>query len=408
MVEITKLENGLTIITDKNTDHTTKLSVWIKAGLINETDKENGLSHFLEHMLFKGTKTRTSQQINELIENLGGDTNAYTTIDHTCFYCNVLNKDWKTGVEFLADITQNASFPENEIEKERDVILQEIMMYKDDPSSVTYEKHVKTVFEGQALGRMVIGTENTVKSFTRDDLVAYMKNNYVANRMIFGISGNVKHKEVVEEVKKAFENVNTEYKGHSFTSLYNAKSAKYNIDFNQANVVLSYPLPGIREINREKLALLMNILSNGMSSRLFQEVREKRGLCYYVTASKMLNEDTSYLGIVAGVDKENTKLTLEVCHDVVESLKDNISDIELERAKNQAYMTLASVSDSGESRLSYAAHRLLTGMDVESFEEKEKKIAAITKEDLYSFAKEIFTDNYSMITLNPTLNSGEN
>ena len=398
MTKITVLSNGLKIITEKKDFNNVSMGVFVKVGLLNETDEMNGISHFLEHMAFKGTKTKTAQELADSIEKLGGNCNAFTSTTHTAYLVNLLPEHWKAEVDFLSDIIKNSTFPEEEIERERNVILQEIAMYKDNISSVSWNEITNNVFKGQALGREVIGTEENVERFTRDDLIKYMTDGYVANKMTFSICGNVKHEEVVEYIKKAFEGLRTNFTLPTFKAKYKSPKQRKDIEtkFDQAQVCLT--IPGLKMFDRKRFIQIIfnNILDGGMSTRLFQQVREVYGLGYSVSSFSENEPNTGIYGLWAAVDKEDIEKTIEVLEKTFRSMADEISDEEFEKAKNIALFGLSSKEDNCYSIMSSNAIAGIFNKKRIGFRAKKSIIDKITKEDIMDYAKELCKHSFDI------------
>lgn len=403
MTKITVLSNGFKIITEKKDFNNVSMGVFVKVGLLNETDEMNGISHFLEHMAFKGTKTKTAQELADSIEKLGGNCNAFTSTTHTAYLVNLLPEHWKAGVDFLSDIIKNSTFPEEEIERERNVILQEIAMYKDNISSVSWNEITNNVFKGQALGREVIGTEENVERFTRDDLIKYMTDGYVANKMTFSICGNVKHEEVVEYIKKAFEGLRTNFTLPTFKAKYKSPKQRKDIEtkFDQAQVCLT--IPGLKMFDRKRFIQIIfnNILDGGMSTRLFQQVREVYGLGYSVSSFSENEPNTGIYGLWAAVDKEDIEKTIEVLEKTFRSMADEISDEEFEKAKNIALFGLSSKEDNCYSIMSSNAIAGIFNKKRIGFRAKKSIIDKITKEDIMDHAKELCKHSFDITIIKP-------
>lgn len=204
LAKVTKLKNGLRVVTEKRNFSNTTIAIAFKAGMLNETNELNGISHFLEHSLFLGTQTKTSQQLVDQVEKLGGYTNAYTSLDHTVYLCNVLPENWKVGLDYLADITQHSIFPQEKEDKEREVVIQEIMRSKDDPVNCAFETLTKAAYVDQALSRTILGPKENIERFTREDLMNYMKAGYTADNAVISACGDIDHEEFVKEVERLF------------------------------------------------------------------------------------------------------------------------------------------------------------------------------------------------------------
>lgn len=403
MTKITVLNNGFKIITEKRNFNNVSMGVFVKVGLFNETDEMNGISHFLEHMAFKGTKTKTAQELVDSIEKLGGNCNAFTSTTHTAYLVNLLPEHWKAGVDFLSDIIKNSTFPEEEIERERNVILQEIAMYEDNISSVSWNEIISNAFKGQALGRKVIGTEENVKRFTRNDLIKYITDGYVANKMTFSICGNVKHEEVVKYVKAAFSNLNTEFKLQEFSSKYKSPKKRKEVEtkFDQAHVCLTVPGRKMFERSNYVHSIFNNILDGGMSTRLFQEVRERNGLGYATSTIAESEPNTGIYGVWAAVDKEDIEKTVEVLEAAFKSMMQNIGDDEFEKAKNITLYNLTSKEDDCYSVMDANAVCGIFDKKRKSLKTKKAIINKITKQDVIEYAKSLCDKEMDIVIVKP-------
>lgn len=401
MKNITELDNGLIIITEKREFNNITMGVFVAAGLINETPETNGISHFLEHMAFKGTKTRTQHELSNMIENLGGRMNAYTSNDHTAYHVSVLPQHWKTGVEFLSDIIQNSIFPEEEIEKERNVILQEIKMYEDDPASVAFSNFNEITYKDQSFGRPILGPVENIKKFTKEDFIQYIQAGYKSNSIIFSICGNVNHDEVVAYVKSQFNQL---MPGYTLPHQENTFVKGFKVvekDIEQAHVVIGLKGPSITDSEKYTYSIFHNIFAGGMSCRLFQKVREEHGLAYAVQLWDDKIKDAGCFGIYAGVAEEDIEKVIIVCKDTLDTMRTDISDEDFMKAKNLAYYSLACRYDQCHNIMCSNAINMLHTGEIESFEDIKLKIKAITKQDIFDFAKKYITNDYNISIVRP-------
>ena len=399
MSKVTKLKNGLTIITDKKKGQKVCIGVLVKAGLRNETDAQNGISHFLEHMAFKGTATKTAKELSESIEQLGGSCNAYTSTDHTLYHVEMLAKYWKTGMQFLNDIVVNSVFPKDELERERKVILQEIARSKDNPMHVFWDRLGETIYARQAIGRTILGPVKNIKSFTRKDLIAYTKMYYVPNNMIVSISGNVSHWKAVRFVKKLFGHLKPKKVKETVKADFIPQSKVFEEIFDQSLVGIVYNGPSRTDDDYDIYSIFERILDGGMSCRLFQEVREKNGLCYSTAAINDMLKDSGFIGAYAGVKEQNAKKALDVMEQVLDSMKTDISDEELQKAKNLATYQYACAMDSCSTMMRMNATSYMYTEKPANVKKKIKRLEAVTKEEVFEFAKKYITNDKSMVTL---------
>ena len=400
MTKVTVLKNGLTIITEKKKVQKVCIGVLVKAGLINETDKQNGISHFLEHMAFKGTATKSAKDLAESIESLGGSCNAYTSTDHTLYHVEMLAKYWKAGLTFLKDIVVDSTFPEDELERERKVILQEIARSKDNPMHVFWDRLGSTIYSHQNIGRTILGPVGNIKKFTRKDLKDYVKEYYVPNNMIISASGNVSHWQFVHFVKTLFGHMKAKKVKNTVKAEFIPQSKVFEEIFDQSLVGIVYNGPTKTENKQEVYSIFESILDGGMSCRLFQEVREKNGLCYSTSVINDALKDSGFIGAYAGVKKENVKKALAVMEECLESMKTDITDEELQKAKNLMTYRLGNVLDSPDGMMNLNATSYMYNGKLVDFKKRIKRLNAVTKEEVFEFAKKyIVSDKKATIAL---------
>lgn len=407
-IRITTLDDGMKIVTQKADFNNVFIGAWVKVGLINESDEENGLSHFLEHMLFKGTKNRTALQLSDYIEKLGGECNAYTSTEKTVIHTSLLPEHWKFGVDFLADVIQNSNFPKEEIEREREVIMQEIAMYENDPMSEMFTHFMKNVYAGDSLGRTILGPRKNIQKFTRDDLINYFNKWYTTNNIVISACGNIDHEEFVNYVKQQF--IPAFRIGNSYEENKNdfkiVESKRQNI-FSQSQFILATKSIDLHSNEKDKLILeiLSNIIDGGMSCRLFQEIREKHGLAYQVGFMANLMERTGFIGVHASLDERNIDKAVKLVKEVLESVKTQITDDELEKAKNTILYSMASNYDSCARLASSNGSCVLFNIEIKTYEQIRDALKEITKEDVFKFAQKYIPDinenKYSLSVMTP-------
>lgn len=401
MTKITTLENGLKIVTENRDFKKATIGVYVKTGLINENDEINGISHVLEHMAFKGTTTKTAKELVEEIEKRGGYTNAFTSNEVTAYYVGLLPQDWKVGVDFLADVMQNSTFPEDEFEKERGVILEELSRAKDSPFRALFSNFMRDTYANSTLKNPILGPAENIKKFTPDDLKAYMKKWYTFDNMLISACGNIDHDEFVEYIKEKFITLPEHCEKSEQLIGFIPGKHEYTDKFEQAHVFLG--LNGINASSREDVlyCVFANVLDGGMSCRLFQEIREKRGLAYAVSHEDECGKDFGFIGIYLGVAKENITEAIDASKEILKSMADNISDEELEKAKSIALFQLANRYDNCSDLMMNNARDLFYKNEIESYEALVDRINGITKEDLYAFASRYIDDNFSISVLKP-------
>ncbi len=390
-VEITKLKNGLHVLTH-NMPHleSVALGIWVKAGARDEMAHENGVAHFLEHMAFKGTKRRSAQDIAEEIESAGGEINAATGMETTTYYARTLKADWPLAMDILADIFTSSTLEESEMERERDVILQEIAAAKDQPDDLVFELAQTASYGAHPLGRSILGTEDLVKSMTREQMLGWRERNYWASRMVVCATGNVDHKAFAAEAEKHFGKIPQGHLPQRQPPNFGAEAMTEQKPLDQTHLVVSFPAPHYRDPRVYQLQVLASILGGGMSSRLFQEVREKRGLCYSVFAFGTTYEDTGQLGVYAATSPDHTPALIEVTANVMMSMMGEITAKEIDRAKAQLKTSIVMNLESASSRADQIARQFLAFGEVPDMATLIAKIEAVTIEQVRALAGDIF------------------
>ena len=393
-VETTRLANGVTVVTETMAHlESVALGVWVNAGARDEADGEHGIAHLLEHMAFKGTRKRSARQIAEEIENVGGEVNAATSVETTSYYARVLKDDVPLAIDILHDILTDSVFDEGELAREKHVILQEIGAANDTPDDVVYDRFTEAAFRDQTIGRAILGTPETVKAFTPDQIRAYLTRHYTGDRMLVVAAGAVKHDEFVREVEKRF--------GQSIkptgTLVRNAPKAIYTggesretRDLMDAQLLIGFEGRAYQVRDYYCSQLLAAVLGGGMSSRLFQEVREKRGLCYSVYAFHWGFSDTGLFGVYAATGEEDLPELAEVVLGELAHAADHIAVSEIDRARAQVRAGLLMAQESPAARASQIARQMLLFGRPVSNKELLDRLAAITPERMTDLAGRLF------------------
>jgi predicted Zn-dependent peptidase len=390
-VEITRLANGLHVLTHHMPHlESVALGIWVKAGARDERADENGVAHFLEHMAFKGTKRRSAQDIAEEIESAGGEINAATGMETTTYYARTLKADWPMALDILADIFTESTLDETEMERERDVILQEIAASNDQPDDLVFDLAQAASYGDHPLGRSILGTTQLVQNMTREQILAWRTRNYWASRMVVCATGNVDHKEFAKAAEKHFGHIEHGSAPQRHPPSFAGTSQTEQKPLDQTHIVFSFPAPNYRDPRVYQLQVLASILGGGMSSRLFQEVREKRGLCYSVFAFGTMYEDAGQLGVYAATSPEHTPNLMEVAAEVMMSMADDIFDKEIDRAKAQLKTSIVMNLESASSRADQIARQFLAFGEVPEMATLIKKIEAVTVEQVRNLAADIF------------------
>ncbi|UGV24814.1 insulinase family protein [Rhodopseudomonas boonkerdii] len=392
-VEVTKLPSGLTVVTDSMPHlETAALGVWAGVGGRDEKANEHGISHLLEHMAFKGTKTRSSRQIVEEIEAVGGDLNAATSTETTAYYARVLKADVPLGLEVLSDILANPTFEPEELEREKSVIVQEIGAAQDTPDDVVFEHLNELCYPDQPMGRSLLGTAKTLKGFDRDMLQSYLTMHYRGPDMVIAAAGAVNHRQVVEQAHKHFASfAGSAGPKPQAASFGKGGSKVVHRDLEQAHLTLA--LEGLPQAHPElfSLQVFTNVLGGGMSSRLFQEVREKRGLCYSIYSFHAPYSDTGFFGIYTGTDPNDAPEMMEVIVDVVRESVETLTEAEIARAKAQMKAGLLMALESCSSRAEQLARHMLAYGRPLTAEELIKRIDEVSVESARDAARSLLT-----------------
>lgn len=335
-VRVTTLESGLRVVTDEMPHvETVSLGIWIGVGTRNERAELNGVAHLLEHMAFKGTARRSARDIAEAIEAVGGHLNAYTSREHTAYFAKVLKGDVALAVDVLADILQHSVFDPEELDRERAVIVQEIGQAFDTPDDLVFDNFHSAAFPGQAIGRSVLGTPEVIQSIPREALISYMAEHYVPARMVACAAGRIDHDAFVGLIAEAFDSLPDGDGGGREAARYQGGESRQERQLEQIHMVLGFDGLAFTDPDYFALSVLSTALGGGMSSRLFQEVREKRGLAYNVYSYASSYTDGGVFLIYAGTgEKEAAELIPVVC-DEVARIGATVSEEELARARTQ-------------------------------------------------------------------------
>lgn len=359
-VETTTLNNGLRVVTE-HMPHldTASLGVWVDVGARYETPESNGVSHFLEHMAFKGTTSRSARQIAEEVEAVGGHLNAYTSREHTAYYAQVLKQDAPLALEVLADILQNSVFDAQELERERTVILQEIGQAQDTPDDIVFDYLQQAAYQDQPLGRSVLGTTERVSSFGRDALNTYMARHYRAPRMVVAAAGNVDHRAIVDQAAKAFADLGSDVDSDCPPARYQGGDQRETRTLEQAHILLGFEGVSYDDPDYYAVHVASTVFGGGMSSRLFQEVREKQGLAYSIYCYASSYKDSGLFGIYAGTAAETANQLVSVVADEAAKLQGCAEEAEVARARAQLKAGVLMSLESSSSRCEQLAKQLL-------------------------------------------------
>ena len=393
-VEITNLPNGLTVVTDPMPQlESASLGVWVNSGARHETRSVMGVSHMLEHMAFKGTERRTARGIAEEIEAVGGALNAYTSREQTAFHARVLKSDVPLAVDILADILTHPTFEQGELERERQVVLQELGQARDTPDDIIFDHLQAAVYPEQPMGWPILGNEDTVANFTRDDLESYMRANYRAGGMALIASGAVEHARMVDLAAEHFGDLRSGDAPKGEPARYCGSDLRIAEELEQVHVTWAFP--GLASADEGLFAahVYVTALGGGMSSRLFQEIRENRGLCYSIYAFANPFVDGGMIGIYAGTGaNEAADISALVAHEM-ENLARTAHEDEIARAKAQIRSSLLMGLERPSARAEVIAAHLLAYGRVVPVSEIREKLEAVTVNDVRGFGEKLMRVN---------------
>jgi predicted Zn-dependent peptidase len=359
-VEITKLSNGLRIVTDAMSHvETASLGVWVGAGSRHESPLQHGLSHLLEHMAFKGTRRRSARAIAEEIEAAGGDLNAATSVEQTAYFARVLAEDTDLAIDILADILTDSVFDPAELEREKGVILQEIAAVSDTPDDLVFDMLSATAYPDQSIGRPILGTPERVARFDAAAISAYLATHYCANSMVVAAAGAVRHANIVDAIERHFSALAAQSASCHAPARYAGGDVRVKRKLEQAHIVVGFKGVSFLDPDNYATHIFANAAGGGMSSRLFQEVREKRGLAYSIHAFHWAYSDTGLFGIYAGTGAGEISQLLPVALDCIAEAAHSLSDAEAQRAKAQMKVSLLTALESSSARAEQIARQIL-------------------------------------------------
>ncbi|WP_165767888.1 M16 family metallopeptidase [Virgibacillus indicus] len=405
MVEKHTSKNGLRIVLEKiPAVRSVTIGIWVLTGSRNETEQNNGISHFIEHMFFKGTKTRTAQDIAEAFDSIGGQVNAFTSKEYTCFYAKVLDTHKDYALEILADMFFHSTFDEEEMEREKKVVFEEIKMYEDTPDDIVHDLLARASYGEHPLGYSILGTENHLNTFNPDTLREYIKERYTPENVVVSVAGNVEESFInrIEEYFGAFESS----KEHTdiIKPAFLANNIERNKDTEQAHLCLGFDGLEIGHENIYSLVIMNNVLGGSMSSRLFQDVREKQGLAYAVFSYHSSFLDNGLLTIYAGTGKEQLPLLKDTIDKTIDTLiKNGLTEKELKNSKEQLKGNLMLSLESTNSRMNRnGRNELLLGRH-RTLDEMIKEIDDVNHDSIQKVIEEIFNNSASTALIAPKM-----
>lgn len=407
MIEKHTSKNGLRIVLENiPAVRSVTIGIWILTGSRNETTLNNGISHFLEHMFFKGTKTRSPQDIAEAFDSIGGQVNAFTSKEYTCFFAKVLDTHKEYALEILADMFFHSSFDEDEMEREKKVIYEEIKMYEDTPDDIVHDLLAQASYGKHPLGYPILGTEEHLKGFKADTLRDYMKEQYIPENVVISVAGNTDDS-FIGKIEDYFGSYYADYKPSNIVRpTFLANTIERNKDTEQAHLCLGYDGFPVGDENTYSLIIMNNVLGGSMSSRLFQEVREKQGLAYSVFSYHSSFLDNGLLTIYAGTGKDQLPLLRDTIDKTVETLiKSGLTDKELTNSKEQLKGNLMLSLESTNSRMSRNGRNEMLLYRHRTLDEMIHEIDAVNHDSIQKVIEKLFNQSSSTALIAPEMSS---
>ncbi|HIJ62119.1 MAG TPA: insulinase family protein [Rhodospirillaceae bacterium] len=401
-LHLTRLDNGLTVVTDTMPSvQTASVGVWVNAGTRHEAPEINGVSHLLEHMAFKGTERRSARAIAEEMDAVGGHLNAYTSREHTAYYAKVLKEDVGLAVDLIGDILQHSTLDPEELAREQAVVVQEISQALDTPDDIVFDHFQSTAYPDQAVGRPVMGTADLVRGMSRQTIAGYLSDTYGAGRMILSAAGNLEHEAVVEMAGKAFRALPAERPVAEEAARYSGGEYREERDLEQVHVVLGFNGVAYQHPDFYAASVLSTLLGGGMSSRLFQEVREKRGLAYSVYSFASSYTDGGLFTIYAGTGPDEVAEVLPLLCDEIMKVTLGVTDEEILRARAQLKSSILMSLESTASRCEQAARQLLSYGRLVPLAEVVANVEAVDGAAVRRAAARIFAGKPTLATIGP-------
>lgn len=401
-IEMTTLPNGLRVMTDtvKEVD-SVALGVWVDVGTRHEDMVDNGVAHMVEHMMFKGTPTRTTTQIVEQLEDVGGNVNAYTSREVTAYHVHLLKEDMPLAIDIMSDIMQHSTMPQDEIERERGVIIQEIGMNNDAPDDLVFDYYQEVAYPNQTLGAPILGDPAIITNMKRDTMMDYVHRFYTPGRLVVSAAGHVDHGDFVKRVEDLFTDLPPDNKFDPKPAAYKGGDYRVEKELEQSHLLIGFQ--GIKREHKDMFAVvaLATILGGGMSSRLFQEIREKRGLVYSIFSFHTTYQDDGQFAVYAGTGPEHLPELVPVVCDEILKFADTITEKELMRAKAQMKANLLMGRESMMGRANQQAKHLIHFNEVLNIQEKIRNIDALTTAMVSKMARQIFATTPTVAALGP-------
>lgn len=410
MIERHTCENGLRIVTEKIPSvRSVAIGIWVGTGSKYENEQNNGISHFLEHMFFKGTSTRSAKEIAETFDEIGGNVNAFTSKEYTCYYARVLDQHAPIALDVLADMFFESVFDPEELEKEKNVVIEEISMYEDTPDDLVHDLISRASFGQHPLGYSILGTEDVLRSLKRYDLVQYIEQRYLPGNTVITVAGNFDDA-LIEEIKKRFSGFSRMGSEVSLTKPpFSGEIIGHKKATEQAHLCISLPGFQVGHENTYSLILLNNVLGGSMSSRLFQEIREERGLAYSVYSYHSSYKETGSFTIYSGTAPEHVGQVFDIVTNILHDVTVNgITDKELNKGKEQLKGSLMLSLESTSSRMSRLGKNELLLSRHLSLDEIIAKIDRVSHESVLAVAQDLFRSKMALAMVSPLEGFPEN
>ena len=402
LIQTTRLASGLTVVTERmDRVETVSFGAYVATGSRNETEAENGVSHFLEHMAFKGTESRSAAAIAEEIEAVGGHINAYTAREQTAYYVKVLKEDTALAADIIGDILTHSTFEPEELERERGVILQEIGQANDTPDDIIFDHFQEVAYPAQSLGRPILGTEEGIREMPRTALTGYMQRHYAPPNVVVAAAGKLEHNQILDLVRQHFADLPAVTPPGMDGGTYHGGEFREDRDLDQVHIVLGFPSVAYSDPDYYPTLMLSTVLGGGMSSRLFQEIREKRGLVYSIYSFAQPFMDSGLFGIYAGTGESEAEELMPVTLEELRKVQSEVTEAELNRAKAQVKAGVLMSLESTGSRCEQLARQIQVFGRVISTEETVRKIMAVTPEDIQRAAARHFRGKPTLAAMGP-------
>ncbi|QZT35637.1 insulinase family protein [Halosquirtibacter xylanolyticus] len=397
------LANGIRLLHIPSQSTVAHFGVVLNTGSRDETDDEIGMAHFIEHVIFKGTKKRKAYHILSRLEDVGGDLNAYTTKEETAIYATFLKDDYTRAIELLSDILKNSTFPKHEIDKEKEVIIEEINSYLDSPSELIYDDFEDLIFKGHPIGRQILGTPEKIMTYDKNDIERFMSNNYNTDEIVLCFVGNIPFERLKRRIQFYFEDIPENRRKHTRSHFTDFKPQQLILDKEtyQNHTVIGTVAHEMGNKDRTSMVLLNNIMGGtSMNSRLNLAIRERHGMAYNIESTLTSYSDTGLLSIYYGTDPENAQKAQNLIFKEMKKLRDTkLGSLQLSKAKKQLFGQISVSQENSEEVMLSAAKSFMFFNQLSSLEQIHQKIQSITAEQLIEVANQsLIEDQMSILT----------